>query len=383
MKILFLSTRAAKPSYRFRVQQMLPFFEQHGCACETIFMPRSGFGRLNVYRRAREFDVVVLQKRLLCRTELSLLRRASRRLIYDFDDAVMYGVDGRRNRRSSARFAATASAADLVIAGNGYLAGLASQYTDRIDVIPTAIDTEAFHPRLRRPKPDRITIGWTGSSITNSYLNPVLPVIARLGGPVEVKIISDSTQNLNLNALGRVPYTFVPWSPSVEATEAATFDIGLMPLPDDAWTRGKCGFKALQYMALGIPAVCSPVGANCEIIDDGENGFMPGTSDDWEPILYWLTSLEPERQRSGKAGRKRVEDAYSLKLHGPRLLDAVCRTVDPDWPRPLSVLPFDGDLRVAGAGPTGSPGLCAEARRGAAYEGQGPSRDFTVPGRAE
>ena len=115
-----------------------------------------------------------------------------------------------------------------------------------------------------------------------------------------------------------MPQTFVPWSPEIEITQAATFDIGLMPVPDNPFTQGKCGFEALQYMALGIPAVCSPVGVNRDIIHDGVDGFLPRTRDDWFQTIARLIKGPFLRETIGHAGRRRVEEAFSLKLHGPR-----------------------------------------------------------------
>ncbi|HEX4072092.1 MAG TPA: glycosyltransferase family 4 protein, partial [Planctomycetaceae bacterium] len=231
--------------------------------------------------------------------------------------------DGSEDRRRQSRFAAMMRAADLVVCGNQYLADEASRLTDRVTIVPTCIDTEAYHPRLRISDPGRITIGWTGSRSTNPYLNDVLPILSKLHGPIAVKIISETVSGIDLFQLGHVPQTFVPWSPEIEITQTATFDIGLMPVPHNPFTQGKCGFKALQYMALGIPAVCSPVGVNRDIIHDGVDGFLPRTRDDWFPTIARLIKDPFLRETIGHAGRRRVEEAFSLKLHGPRLVQAV------------------------------------------------------------
>jgi glycosyltransferase involved in cell wall biosynthesis len=338
MKILFLSTRRAKPSFRFRVEQILPFFAQRGHSCDVVFLPGSAWKRLQCYRLLRNYDAVFLQKRLLSRAELSLIRRCVRRLIYDVDDAVMYNAQGETDSRRQTRFQAVARSADLVICGNQYLADIASQHSDRVLLVPTSIDTETFHPRLRAQQnapndlvvdlPQHnalVTVGWTGSSSTNRFLNDVFPVLSKLAGRIHVKFISDSTRDLDLDALAGVPYTFVPWSTEIEVSETATFDIGLMPLPDNPWTRGKCGFKALQYLALGIPAVCSPVGVNREIIRHGHHGFLADSPESWSEILAALVEDPQQRERIGQAGRRRVEEAYALNTQGPRIVEAVER----------------------------------------------------------
>jgi glycosyltransferase involved in cell wall biosynthesis len=320
MQIAFLSTRATKPSYRFRVERMLPYFAARGHYCETLFLHASFARRLSLYPKLRRFDVVFLQKRLLSRPELMLLRRSARTLVYDLDDAVMYESDGSEDRRRQTRFAAMMRAADLVVCGNQYLADEASRATDRVTIVPTCIDTDAYHPRLRHTNSDQITIGWTGSRSTNPYLNEILPILPRLHAPIAVKIISETLFGIDLSVLGALPRTFIPWSP---ASEAATFDVGVMPVPENRFTQGKCGFKALQYMALGIPAVCSPVGVNRDIIHDGLDGFLPRTRDEWFQTISRLVKDPFSRETIGHAGRRRVEAAFSLSDHGPRLVHAV------------------------------------------------------------
>jgi glycosyltransferase involved in cell wall biosynthesis len=329
MKIAFLTTRPSKPSYRFRIEQMLPHFAACRHQCDTFFLATNAWGRLLVYRKLAAYDAVVLQKRLLSRLELLALRRMARRLVYDVDDSVMYTSAGDENSRRRARFSATAHAADLVVCGNQFLADEASRVTNRILVVPTCINTEAYRPGLATSKSQPLTVGWTGSRSTNAYLNEILPALSQLHGHVQLKIISDTVEGLDFTRLGHVPHTFVPWSPKCEIPETATFDVGLMPLPDNRWTQGKCGFKALQYMALGIPAVCSPVGVNRDIIHDGVDGFFAATHQDWFPIVARLLKDSFLREAIGRAGRRRVEAAFSLATHGPRFVRAIEKVAGP------------------------------------------------------
>ena len=325
MKVLFLVTRLDRPSTRFRVAPLRPWFESRGHALEILALPRGIFERLRLYRRLPQFDLIGIQQRLLDPLELRLLRRRCGGLLYDLDDAVMYDQHGRRPWRRQRRFRAITAEASLVVCGNRYLAAEASRHTDDVLVIPTAVDTERFHPRERAGVNDAVTIGWTGSSSTNRYLNEIVPVIAELDGRVRLKVLSSDARGLDFSQLGRVPHEFVPWSAEREVPETASFDIGLMPLPDDPWTRGKCGCKALQYMALGIPAVCSPVGVNADIIDHGRNGFLAAAPEEWSQILNRLIADPDARQTVGQAGRRRVEETYSLALQAERLVAAVER----------------------------------------------------------
>lgn len=326
LKLLFLSTRAGRPSYRYRVEQMLPHFRHEGHQCDVRFFRKNILSRLLQYRDVSKYDVVFIQKRLLDPFELALLRRWSRRLIFDVDDAIMFDTHGNADARRQRRFGAMMRAADLVVCGNGYLADQATRFGGQTLIVPTAIDTERFRqrPDVAVPDPAKPTvIGWTGSRSTTRYLDSTFPVLARLRGNIELKIISDTTDGLDFDRLGKLPYRFVPWSAETEVSETAEFDIGLMPLPDNSMTRGKCGCKALQYMALGIPAVCSPVGVNNDIIQDGTNGFLPQTTDDWLAVLQSLTDHPQQRTAIGQAGRQTAEDRYSLSRIARQLASAI------------------------------------------------------------
>ncbi|HUG90225.1 MAG TPA: glycosyltransferase family 4 protein [Planctomycetaceae bacterium] len=326
MRILFLSTRQAKPSFRFRIEQMLPYFAERGHDCDVGFLAGNALSRLFLYRRLPDYDVVVVQKRLLSRAEVIVVRRRTKRLVFDLDDAVMFNGSGDRDRRRQARFGAIVRAADLVLCGNQYLADEARPHGGRVEIVPTAIDTERFHPRVRdtsRSGEGLVTVGWTGSSSTNRYLNELLPLLAELDGTIRLKVISDTTLGLDLGRLRGVPIDVVRWSPETEVAEAAGFDVGIMPLPNNPWTRGKCGFKALQYMGLGLPAVCSPVGVNREIIEHGVTGFLPSSGDEWLSIIEQLANEPGLRTLIGRAGRRRVEEAYSTAVVGPRLAELI------------------------------------------------------------
>jgi hypothetical protein len=325
MKMLFVTTRRDRPSFRFRVVSLLPFFQSNGHNCHTALLPRNLLNRYRFYRRLKNYDVVLFQQRLLSRIELAWVRRYAVTLVYDVDDAVMFGSGGNRDSRRRKRFDAMSRTADLVICGNEYLFEKAQRSAARAVVIPTCVDTNLFHPRLRpaaSPHSDeqRLTVGWTGSTSTNAYLNSLFPVLAQLGRNVGVKVISDSTDGLDLERLGSVPFQFVRWSPEREAAETATFDIGVMPLPDNRWTRGKCGCKVLQYMALGIPAVCDPVGVNREIVQHGQSGCFADSPESWLGVLRELLGNQEKRESLGRAGRERAEQAYCLTLGGPLMV---------------------------------------------------------------
>ena len=310
---------------------MVPYFEQRGHTCTIRELPRNIWKRVRFYRQFSKYHVVVIQKRLLSRWELSLARKYADKLIYDFDDAVMYHPQKHhQQRRRQSRFSAMARCANLTICGNQYLASLVSRHTNSFVVSPTAVDTLRYHPdkllyQNTLKNKARVNVGWTGSSSTNRYLNMVLPVLAKLSDQIEFTMISSNTEDLNLEYLDQIRFTFVPWSPETEVSQTARFEIGLMPLPDNEWTRGKCGCKALQYLALGIPAICSPVGVNVEILDHGRNGFLAETEEEWFEILKLLIDDPQKRRCVGRTGRETIEKLYALDKQAVRMVDAVER----------------------------------------------------------
>jgi glycosyltransferase involved in cell wall biosynthesis len=331
MDVLFVVTRLERPSVRFRIAPMIPYFEQRGHTCTIQELPSSLWKRIRFYRQFAKYHAVVIQQRLLSQWELFLARKYAPKLIYDFDDAVMYHPQKKhQERRRQFRFGAMAQCADLAICGNHYLASHVSHHTNRFVVIPTAVDTLRYHPdKVLNKTPlgngARVNVGWTGSSSTNRYLNKVLPVLAKLSDKIDFTMISSNTEDLKVEYLDRIPFTFVPWAPETEVSQTARFEIGLMPLPDNAWTRGKCGCKALQYLALGIPAVCSPVGMNVELLDHGRNGFLAETEKEWFEILKLLID-DPQKRRSvGRTGRETIEKLYALDKQAVKMVDAVER----------------------------------------------------------
>jgi glycosyltransferase involved in cell wall biosynthesis len=215
-----------------------------------------------------------------------------------------------------------------VIAGNENLKAYASAYNRNIVVIPTPVDTSRFVPR-REPRPGsdrKVVIGWQGSNTTAPYLRMVgdaLAEITRRYPEVEVEAIGGSYVPPVAPSL-RVRR----WTLERELEDLHGFDIGIMPMPDTEWTRGKCGFKALLYMACGVPPVCSPVGMTTDIVQDGQNGLLATTTEEWIEKLSLLVENPELRRQMGEAGRSTVEEKFSLTTHAPRFLETLQKTAD-------------------------------------------------------
>jgi glycosyltransferase involved in cell wall biosynthesis len=329
MKIVFLSTRLDKPSSRFRILQYLPLLEQSGFKTEAMELPRRFIRRVPFYRRLSSSDVVVLHRKTLSGPDRFLLRRACRKLIFDFDDALMFR-DSNSDRIFSffrkKRFLRTLDICDRVIAGNRFLAAQCPGGRHRVRIIPTPVDTARFVPRrdARPSREKRIVLGWIGSASTLVYLQSLSPVFERLHSRyphVVLKIVADAF----IDRPG-MPVIRKRWAMEEEPSDLQSFDIGLMPLFDDAWSRGKCGFKMLQYMACGVPPVCSPVGINTEIVRDGENGLIARTPEEWLEKIGRLVESPTLRSDLGRRGRETVEQRYSVAVHAKNLSTLIRKT---------------------------------------------------------
>ena len=297
MKIIFLTASFKTPSTRYRVLQNLDAWRELGFEVEAVPLPKANRKRLELLVRLSSYDVVVLQKRLLHRHTLFILRRFCRRLVYDFDDAVMYSDSNRDefySPRKMARFTATVRAADLVVAGNDYLAAEALKARARkVAVVPTGVDCKYFSPPPAEVTPARpLTLGWIGSRPNLVYLETLVEPLNRLyekRRDFKLKVVCDVFPEGFA-----CPVEKVAWSAADEVEALQSFDIGLMPLVEDPWTRGKCAFKLLQYMACGRCAVASDSAVTREIVTPGENGFLARDPEEMAAVIDRLLD-EPEK----------------------------------------------------------------------------------------
>ena len=346
------------PGQRYRIEQWEPFLRQNGV--EITYVPfesdelhallyKSGnmgkklrlvaesiSRRFSNIRSIRNYDVVYVFR------EAALLGppfferwigRSGVPMVFDFDDAVFVSYRSPSNGYLSyLKFASkTRTICRLsahVMAGNPYLADYARQVNGNVTVVPTTIDTEKYRVKKRVHEPDVPTIGWTGSFSTVQHLDTLRPALEKLARQTRFRLRVIGTPTYRLD---NVEVEAMPWRSATELQDLNDIDVGVMPLPDDSWSRGKCGLKALQFMALGIPTVCSAVGVNTEIIRDGENGFIADSEDEWVEKLTRLLNSSEFREELGRAGRSTVETRYSAKVHAPRvfeLLSSVVRTAE-------------------------------------------------------
>lgn len=298
----------------YRIQQYFPFLEKKGFTVELI-TTKTNF--IKIISNIKNADVLYIQRVLLDPVKLSLIRRASKKLVYDFDDAVMYGPKGESQTRRK-KFESIVLKADAVLCGNQFLVNEAKKYREKnVFYCPTVVDIDEY-PLKDHKDSTPLTLGWIGSRSTLRYLTMIEDVFLRLKekrASITLKVIADFIPEMKIH------FIFERWKKDREKDGLTSFDIGIMPLSDDIWSRGKCGLKLIQYMATGIPSIAHPVGVAKEIIDDGINGFVREDTDGWIDAILELAFSVHLRERIGLAARKTIEDRYSLQKWGPIVAD--------------------------------------------------------------
>jgi glycosyltransferase involved in cell wall biosynthesis len=277
--------------------------------------------RLAEALRPTSADVIFVYREaaLLGPAWIEQLLAIRRPLVFDFDDAIYLADTSRANAwsrrlKSMTKVETICRVADHVTVGNEFLSRYAKVRAREVTVIPSTIDTDVYRikPRARNHVP---VIGWTGSVTTVPYLMAIAQALRRLREKQEFELRVIGVK-VNIEGLA---VRCVPWRAETEPDDLRALDVGLMPLPDDEWSRGKCGMKALQYMALGIPPVVSPVGVNTAIVRDGVNGFYAHAEEEWIDRVALLLADEPLRHNLGQEARRMVEESYSAETHAPRL----------------------------------------------------------------
>jgi glycosyltransferase involved in cell wall biosynthesis len=238
-----------------------------------------------------------------------------KKIIYDFDDAIWIPFSSENNKMASrlknfGKVAKICRWSYKISAGNDYLAAFAKQYNPSVFVIPTVVNTSGIHNKLQNQDTTSPAIGWTGTFSTLKYIDIILPVLQQLQEKYSFTfvVIADKNPELPLKN-----YKFIKWSKESEAEDLLNFHIGVMPLYNDEISKGKCGFKAIQYMSLGIPALVSPVGVNLKIVDNGITGFVCNDPEEWKDKMELLLNDLQLRSDMGIAARKKIENSYSVE----------------------------------------------------------------------
>lgn len=289
-----------------------------------LSMLKGGAARMRTLLAQKQYDAVMLHCELFPLLP-GPLEALSLRVpyLYDFDDAfyLRYTATsglGRFRSLLGTKFDHVMKHAAAVTAGNNTLASYAKAFNQNTQLLPTVVDTSRYLPKLRS-KGREFVIGWIGSPSTAPYLEMVHAPLSRLGqeGPVRLVVIGGYCADIpNVSVEHR------EWAEGEEVGAINEFDVGIMPLPDDAWARGKCAFKLIQYLACGVPAVASPVGANSDVVG-ADAGMLASGSDEWYVALRRLRDDPECAAEMGRVGRKRVEACYSLDVTAPILANVL------------------------------------------------------------
>lgn len=321
MKVLFLIQGFQVAASRYRVLQYLPYLESNGVEATVSLYPRTFKENLQFFATLPQYDILFLQRKRFNQPKLALLRKRAKRIVYDFDDSVMYRNSKAKDpisRTRRRRFVQMIKASDFVIAGNEFLKSQVLPIHSNVEVIPTSIDEEKYHLKVYPAEKERVILGWIGDHGSIHYLEKMRPIFENLGKrypSVDLKIVCDVFFDCD-----QMKVIKKYWSSEEEVSDLQSFDIGLMPLVDDPWSWGKCGLKIIQYQCVGVPVVCTPVGINRDLVEDGVNGFYAMTPEQWEEKLSILIEDSALREKMGLEGRKRVLSRYTLQTCGPRLL---------------------------------------------------------------
>ncbi len=350
--ILFVASHrpGRSPNQRFRFEQYIPFLQAKGYRCEVsyivtesddkfLYKPGHFLDKLRFVRRSiakrrkdvarmKEFDVIFICREALMTRSIVFeraFRKGDARIVFDFDDSIWLSNVSDANRKWSwvkdaGKTSKLITLSDRIFAGNDYLADYARNFNRDVHVVPTTIDTDEYQPRTQEPPSDApIVIGWSGSITTIQHFQYAIPALrllrAKYSDRITFRVVGDGSFTVpELGIQG------LPWRKDTELDDLRAMDIGIMPLPDDEWARGKCGLKGLQYMALGIPTLMSPVGVNSAIIQDGSNGYLAGPVEEWVEKLSRLIEDADLRRRIGGEARRAVEQHWSTRAWQQRYL---------------------------------------------------------------
>ncbi len=322
MKIFVLANNLNRPGFRQRIELYLDILRENGIDCEVEELPCGLLARRKLFKRAVDFDGVLLHKKGLNPFDAFWLRRYSKKIIYHFDDAIMYSTK-RPDRYSPSHFRPfrrSVKLADMVITGSAYLAKQAHQFNPHVEIVPHCIKVSDYSVHCASEDDGKIRLVWIGSQSTLKYLAEIKPALEEIGSRFDnviLRIICDDFFDLR-----SLPVEKRLWSKDTRAIHLAQSDIGLAPLPEDRFTRGKCSFKVLEYACAGIPVVASPVGTNADYVRDNVTGFLATDKSQWIDSISTLIERSDLRRTMGLAAREMAAD-FDVAVIGKRLCDVM------------------------------------------------------------
>lgn len=315
--ILFVSKGENSSSTRYRALQYFPKFIEAGWLPKHATISGGVISVIKALFAANQADVVILLRKTFPYPIFLVLRKLSKKIIFDFDDAIFCNSDGSYSKTRMRRFEATVSNCDYIFAGNDYLANEAKKFNAKVSVIPTSLDTNKYN--LTCQKSDAaFELVWIGSQSTRKYIAEIIPSLEIAAGTIpnlQLKIIADfelSSAQLTIKN--------VAWSAHSEALELCKADVGLAPMPENNWTKGKCALKVLQYMAASLPVISSPSGVNADVVENGISGYLATDNHQWVNLLVQMHKERKKLVRMGEHGRRRVQSEFSISAVFQKML---------------------------------------------------------------
>lgn len=328
LNVLFVYQDESLPSSRVRVQNLIPELEALSINATQLSYPKTTLARIKLYLKIRHFDVVFIQKKLLNFPDSVVMNLFARHLVYDFDDAVYFRDDSATSADSHTRrrrFNRMMRISDLVIAGNRVLASEAEKMARRVEILPSAVPSKDVIVKENYEHGGPVIIGWLGGGGNLHHLSSIGPILQALAKTHAFYLHVVSNVDFKLEG---VQVVNIPWQLEDQEYQISRFDIGLMPLPDNWWTRGKCGYKALQYMASGVATVCSAVGANADMIEHGVDGFAVSDDAGFSEAIQTLIDDSLLRRELGQKARVKIERGYSIQVVARRLAGILSQRVE-------------------------------------------------------
>lgn len=326
IKVLALLSKYNLPSARLRIIDMVPYLEKYGIFMHVVGFAK-GISRLFQICSLFKYDIVIIQKKTsLNKAELFLVRRFSKKIIYDFDDATMFHELEHGKPligKNFKKFLNTIDIADAVVAGNNFLRSFCKSNVTNIYKLPTPVNTKKYFPHKKKNK-NIVSLGWIGVPGSMGHLIKLLPILKKIAIKFQIELIVISNKEINYNG---IKIRNIKWELNRENEFLNLIDIGLMPLDNSIWTNGKGGYKLIQYSAVGIPSVGSAIGINNEIIIHQKTGYLANSPDEWSSYLELLISNSSLRKKFGYAARSHIVKKYSLNAYAKNYAMAIKKTI--------------------------------------------------------
>lgn len=326
MKLLILTHNPFRAGFRLRIGDHLDYLDREGIQCEVCKLPHKKLERWKLFKKAVHYDAVLVHKKCLNVLDMVIFSNFCSKVIFDYDDAIMFSSSRPESDQTShyRLFRRMARKMEVMIAGNEYLAGFGRRYCRQVYVLPTGLDTKAYKIQNPDKNAAEIRLVWIGSESTLKYLEELRPIFEKIGKKyprVVLRIIADQFFELDHMTVQKRP-----WSLDTEVADLTDCHIGLSPIPDNRFTRGKCGFKILQYFAAGLPVIASPVGVNEKFVRESGAGLLASEMRKWEEIIEKMVQDMTVYRQWGENGRKYVQ-AYDRTSISENLCQIIKSTV--------------------------------------------------------